>query len=1024
MRQIPGQHWEVWRSGQFVGNDRPVTRATLQRSVVQPESYGAWRTLIFNQTTTEQLEIPNIKTVTIDRRNGADAAEMVMVIANNVPLSTSDNLDLTHAGLSPSDTSGPSVRQLKDLGYPGYYTYNRGMTPVSTARWGHDISYNWMDAFIPNRVIRTWQGYGTDGAANPWSDTNLTLTGTWLIDTVHYSTNGTITIKCRDLAKLLIDQRLYPPIVPAEHYPVKLWADHTESVYTTTTETITTETSVPGGIVEGANVAVFPNWEYNSSSAYYYADKIRGGSCGHGPQYAFDNDITTYWLSISNGSQTADWSYEWIEADTRGNPIKRVKFHQKIGGGYVLYVSVMVGGVWQGTSTIPYDAGTVGAPNGSDIKYVHTSTTAAEAGWVSVDLPDTYYADRIRLTFHNLTSTSTCYTPFTYNYRVAISEIRAMALTETAPTTVITEEEVTTGGYVDEFVEGNIRDYTDIVKLFAGWAGFFWPTTDYDVDWVVEKWSGYTYGRIWGDFEYTGAYPVEPPEIDASYWDNKSVMDAINQLREIVGFVFYVDATGGVVWRSPNIWKKGNFVSGIGYIDGDDTIETVDEDSVLIDYGVTLSDDSLRSEIVIVGSDPGTDLWLSVRPGYAVGESVPEAGYMSDARLLGGQERVTVIPDYPFQEAAELQKFGYLLSLWMHWTFRKSSFRIPGNAAFEPDDQIRIYERTTSEAFVHYIESVKSSMDIDKGTWYLDIDTHWLGEGPEDTWVIDYSDMAGNSPALYATLVALGRIAEDETSVPVPTDAPTYTTPEFYWPRPDVASELFPDPPAILDADDAYEAESGPLVDLGGSSNYGDGQRGTSSWTSGHWGTSCSGSCKLTTRLISAGDHAYQTISQNIQTNAVLIDANVWVGFREVLKDLGITIVSSTHCFRCSTVVGTSKTSNHAYGIAIDVNPRLNDGWGVFYRSGGAWYRSKDESGTYSGYVGASPPAPDADAQALHNSLSSRLKCNNIPVFRWGGNWNTLKDYMHYEVIVTPNEIRNYGVKLDGVLIGGGRGVE
>ncbi len=1013
MRQIPGQHWEVWRSGQFVGNDRPVTRATLQRSVVQPESYGAWRTLIFNQTTTEQLEIPNIKTVTIDRRNGADAAEMVMVIANNVPLSTSDNLDLTHAGLSPSDTSGPSVRQLKDLGYPGYYTYNRGMTPVSTARWGHDISYNWMDAFIPNRVIRTWQGYGTDGAANPWSDTNLTLTGTWLIDTVHYSTNGTITIKCRDLAKLLIDQRLYPPIVPAEHYPVKLWADHTESVYTTTTETITTETSVPGGIVEGANVAVFPNWEYNSSSAYYYADKIRGGSCGHGPQYAFDNDITTYWLSISNGSQTADWSYEWIEADTRGNPIKRVKFHQKIGGGYVLYVSVMVGGVWQGTSTIPYDAGTVGAPNGSDIKYVHTSTTAAEAGWVSVDLPDTYYADRIRLTFHNLTSTSTCYTPFTYNYRVAISEIRAMALTETAPTTVITEEEVTTGGYVDEFVEGNIRDYTDIVKLFAGWAGFFWPTTDYDVDWVVEKWSGYTYGRIWGDFEYTGAYPVEPPEIDASYWDNKSVMDAINQLREIVGFVFYVDATGGVVWRSPNIWKKGNFVSGLGYIDGEDTIEVVDEDSVLIDYGVTITDESLRSEIVIVGSDPGTDLWLSVRPGYAVGESDPSAGNMSDARLLGGQERVTIIPDYPFGEGPpdnplrELEKFGYLLTLWMHWTFRKSSFRIPGNAAFEPDDQIRIYERVTSEAFVHYIESVKSSMDIDKGTWYLDIDTHWLGEGPGEKWVIDYEDLAENSPALYAFLLENNRITDGEAGVPVPSS--DITVPEFYWPRVEADTEAFPDPPAILDADDDYEAESGPEVVSGGDGNIGFGQRGSYSWTVAHWGAHCTS--QGITRLISAGDHASQTDTINIWTNNVLLGARLWYGFREVVKDLGIPLVEGrVGCYNCRKIAGSTKWSNHAWGIAIDVNHYLNNGWGYFYKgTDGLWHYGGGK------VYGSSPPPPDSDASALQSSLSSRLKCNGIPVFRWGGNWTNVRDYMHWEVIVTPSEIKTYGIKLDGV---------
>ena len=84
-----------------------------------------------------------------------------------------------------------------------------------------------------------------------------------------------------------------------------------------------------------------------------------------------------------------------------------------------------------------------------------------------------------------------------------------------------------------------------------------------------------------------------------------------------------------------------------------------------------------------------------------------------------------LVPNYPFVSQEEVNKFGFLVSLWIHWSYRASKFRIPGIAALEPDDQVRIYERVTAETFIHYVEGYSSVMNLDQGTWYMDVDTNW-----------------------------------------------------------------------------------------------------------------------------------------------------------------------------------------------------------------------------------------------------------------------------------------------------------
>ena len=68
----------------------------------------------------------------------------------------------------------------------------------------------WNRVLLPNTVIKTYQGYGS----------NTSQTGTWLIDeVVMENPPGMLTIRGRDLAKLLLEQTLYPPIIPGDYYP-------------------------------------------------------------------------------------------------------------------------------------------------------------------------------------------------------------------------------------------------------------------------------------------------------------------------------------------------------------------------------------------------------------------------------------------------------------------------------------------------------------------------------------------------------------------------------------------------------------------------------------------------------------------------------------------------------------------------------------------------------------------------------------------------------------------------------------
>ena len=96
---------------------------------------------------------------------------------------------------------------------------------------------------------------------------------------------------------------------------------------------------------------------------------------------------------------------------------------------------------------------------------------------------------------------------------------------------------------------------------------------------------------------------------------------------------------------------------------------------------------------------------------------------------------------------------------------------------------------------------------------------------------------------------------------------------------------------------------------------------------------------------------------------------------------------NNTSCFNYRVVEGTDKLSKHAYGLAIDINPFYNPY--VRYNKDGSLYIDPEGSETYADRSKTFPYKID------ENDLCYRLFKEHG--FTWGGDWNSLKDYQHFQ---------------------------
>lgn len=98
---------------------------------------------------------------------------------------------------------------------------------------------------------------------------------------------------------------------------------------------------------------------------------------------------------------------------------------------------------------------------------------------------------------------------------------------------------------------------------------------------------------------------------------------------------------------------------------------------------------------------------------------------------------------------------------------------------------------------------------------------------------------------------------------------------------------------------------------------------------------------------------------------------------------------NNTSCFNYRVVDGTDHLSKHAYGLAIDINPYYNP-YVVYNKDGsGDTYISPKGSETYADRTKDFPYKID------ESDLCYKLFTEHG--FTWGGNWNSSKDYQHFE---------------------------
>jgi hypothetical protein len=406
MRDVP-RIWDAWRSGVYVGDTKPSTRVTVEESFFLTPTgpvVGQWDrgpARWFQRADIEkqiETEIPGVMNVSINRSTEPDAGTCDITV-RNVAAPT-----LGAAEMPPG--------QFSDI---GYYTPDRGDSQEANARWGHAVN-PWHEVIVPNALVRTYQGFGGQDMPirDAVADGYLVLNGVWLVDDVTINTDGTIAVKCRDMAKLLIDQQLLPPLVPQELYPLDYRRYRIESY--------PIPADPPPGVgvaCPGASYATGPGWHSSSDEAF---GAYNASNTGHPPAEAFDisyNDPDwrtsgewpvhqrSYWLSEPKGGPN---DTVWIEFDIPEElgKINEIYFHAWKGaiegrGCHLVMVSIMEYGYWVSPEWVEATGGGY-TPQG--IPYMSTFVPGTELApgegtnrfWLWRD----FHADKVRLTLTNL----------------------------------------------------------------------------------------------------------------------------------------------------------------------------------------------------------------------------------------------------------------------------------------------------------------------------------------------------------------------------------------------------------------------------------------------------------------------------------------------------------------------------------------------------------------------------------------------------------------------------------------------
>lgn len=733
MRRLDGPIWDQWNAGgPFIGTNRAHGRVTVEFGWSLRASSGPvgdipaaklpirWFQRIDNSQV--ETELPNVKTININRSIDQDAAEC--------------DIDLYNQQMLPA--------QLAELGNPGYFTFGRGSHPDALARWGHTPT-PWSNELTPNALLRTYEGFGgyyPDGTPMPIPEAlaagYIEQTGLWLIDEVRPGTDGMLHIKARDVAKLLVDQPIYPPLVPAGLYPL----DYERFKYQHIVTPYIAYGTAAGGtkIIVGAEVDAGGDGYWlagDDGGIFTYGNNFFYGSLAGDIEHGVIGMARTptgkgYWVTAKDGTTFAfgdatfhgGWTSGVCVAIERAGPLDGYYLLDE-GGGVYTFGDAPFYGSGPGASTIVamavmpdgtgywildstghvYAYGSAGYYGNGDPSnpspYTGIETTPTGLGYYLVTKKGHVYAfgDAV---YHGGAQGIVLNDP--------ISDI--IVRPDGAGYWLIAEDGgVFTYGDIgfygalpgsfasDARLDGNYFDYCDIVRDLLLWAGFWAYAVDSDP-------------YVFGSIEASGTYAPDP--LPPEMFSQQPVIAAITKIKEILGYVLWVDSIGAVHFESPNWWSEGNFLP-----DGTRTnvLPQIDERVQLISYATQEDDKDAVDRVIIANVDPtaGTS-------GTVTTTVIPPT-----APILRGILKPVLWFNEVATDPADQAAMGTLLGNQLVFNSRAGAVVCVANPNIELNDQVRIWERQTDEVYDHYVRGIATSHDLDEGVYTMQVTTHWLG---------------------------------------------------------------------------------------------------------------------------------------------------------------------------------------------------------------------------------------------------------------------------------------------------------
>lgn len=419
------------KTGNFLGVNRPNGRVTVDpywKLEKTPPVYGNSFKGPFRYYTNydaasstpgiEEYEIPSIKSIQWNRSTSQDLGSCTITLYNMWHNLNSEEQEL--AG---------------QLGKKGYFWPKRGQGDSSTT-WNQesgkgayrkdgtwDSQFSWENVLVEDVILRTYEGYGGHSSDGTYvsidenlDDGDLLLTGVWIVNTVSAGSDGMMTLECTDIGRILIDQIVYPPVIPSGAYPLEYYPPGKSAFDSPWGPTLRDKDLQDDDISPGQRGEVWvrsSSWSGSSDgtiSSLYPASNVT------------DGDWDTYSLSEAYDTMNEGrpyWEFLPGAANTSSAAINSLQF-KPWGGGYTVYISIAEDPnpaspsssyQWEGTENIP----------GGGIPYVNKvqvpmyipdgmeypvnvdfANYTGDDTFYERPTANTYHAKRIRLTFENL----------------------------------------------------------------------------------------------------------------------------------------------------------------------------------------------------------------------------------------------------------------------------------------------------------------------------------------------------------------------------------------------------------------------------------------------------------------------------------------------------------------------------------------------------------------------------------------------------------------------------------------------